>query len=157
MIIIDKPKLKFLLAGRSLTITVPDRKRPYRAKRIYAVGLTHRRSVCHAEILGIEQTADGIRLQIRQASIDQPNLLAARSEFGYTSKPHLAMRGEPEAVAGSQLDRIAAKARQQPSLDEHARSLEIRLKDARKRRDADAIAVIRHELAVLEHRIRQAA
>lgn len=104
MIIIDKPKLKFLLAGRAVQI---EAGREYRKGRSYALGLSHKRSICRVEVLDVDGSDEmGWVLSVKLASTDTPRLLAAdpagmRSD--YVSDPQKAARGEPEALTDAQL------------------------------------------------------
>ena len=128
MIVIEKQKLRFLLAGHPLTITGINTTR-YRRGRTYALGITHKHSICRVEIIELQPTSETMR--VRLANIDPPRLLAARSEYGYTDDPAKAMNGEPEAVPYHDLERYTEQAqeqhadrRQQRPLDEQIRELE---------------------------------
>jgi hypothetical protein len=78
----------------------------------------------------------------------------------YTTRSRQAMSQEPEGVDARTLDRFAleARARQESQTRRRdTRSIAIRLKDAEKRNDADAIREIRDELERLEQEMRRAA
>ena len=102
MILLDKAKLKFLLAGRAIDVDVP---RAYDKRRIYSVGVRPKHAVCRAQILNATETADGWTLTIRQHTEDVPVFLAANPgaiRADYTTNPARAAReanGSPiEAV-----------------------------------------------------------
>lgn len=111
MIIIDKPTLKFLRAGRAVNVTST---RNYRAGYSYAIGLTHKRTVCRALIVDSTQTSDGTwTLILKQDLIDRPIFLAAnpagmRSDYTYSEAR--AARGtdrQPIEAVGSTRDDAA--------------------------------------------------
>ena len=100
MIVISRERLKFLLAGRELDVVL-DRMpaRPYKRGRVYAVGLTHRKTTCHAEILSVTDSPDfvALRLRIAPAASDRPRMLARKS--GYTELSDPLDAGEALSVA----------------------------------------------------------
>jgi hypothetical protein len=98
MILIEKPQLKFLLAGRNITITSP---RQYRKGRSYAVGTRPKKTICRVLILSSSATDDGWKHEIRQHTEDEPRLLARNpgaQKRDYVSSPAEAMRGEQEPI-----------------------------------------------------------
>ena len=136
MIVIARNKLKFLQAGRMLTI--PDTGR-YRLGRTYALGIRHNHTICRIEIIEIH--ADGLTIRIAPHR-DPPRLLAARSQYGYTDNPVRALRDEPEAIPANDLDHLAhqaharyAQQRGDELAAQQARSLAIRMKEAAGRND----------------------
>jgi hypothetical protein len=112
VIVIDRAKVKFLLAGRALTVEDRDPER-YRRGRTYALGTSHRRSICRVEVLAVEAG----QIKVRLARVDKPLLLARSSQYGYIEVDpyrldddlHRAMYDEPEAVAPPEVDRINAR------------------------------------------------
>lgn len=99
MILVDKPKLKFLLAGR--VVLVGSSHGNYRKGRTYAVGTRANRTICRVEVVKVVATADGFDLSIRQATEDKPRLLARNpgaQRADYVSEPSAAAADEPEAV-----------------------------------------------------------
>ena len=104
MIIVSKTKLKFLIAGRTYDIPVPN-PHQYRLGRDYAISTSHRKPHTHrVQILQVNQTT----IRIRLATIREPvRLLARYSQYGYTNTPSRAMRHEPEAVPASDIERLA--------------------------------------------------
>lgn len=156
MIVVDKAKLRFLLAGRTLEVDVT---REYRRGRSYALGTSNTRSVCRVQVLERVELEDGSwKLTIRQ-SADAPRLLAARPGPGrdYVSDPHLAMRDEPEAVDSTTLDRFAAEGlagharRKEVELRrQHVRSATIRLREAERREDWPAYRLALQDLQNVE-------
>lgn len=149
MIIIDKPRMRFLLAGRILTIEItnPDH---YRKGRSYSVGVRHNKQVCRGEILHVDPDAGTI--QIRQQILQaEPNLLARHSQYGYTSNPAQAMFGEPEAVIPDDIERLTRRDRERREQDasKQARSLGIRIKDAARRCDIATCGSLGAELVEL--------
>lgn len=156
MIVVDKGKLKFLLAGR---ITEVDVTTSYRKGRSYAVGTSHKRSICRAEVLELQELEDATwRLKIRLA-LDKPRLLAARPGPGhdYVSDPHLAMREEPEAVDARSLERYAAEGlaghARRKTIElrrQHVRSATIRLREAERREDWQAYRAALDDLKRVE-------
>jgi hypothetical protein len=85
LIVLDKPKLKFLLAGRTITVTVPHDR--FRRGRSYSVSTAYNKPAsCTATVVGIRVTASGRELDIIQ-NRDQPDEYMARySPKGYTSR-----------------------------------------------------------------------
>jgi hypothetical protein len=89
VIIVSKAKIRFLNAGRVLTIE--DTTGRFKRGRSYAAGHTHRRSVCRVEIVDI--TADHIH--IRLEPMPPAIYLAANPgslRDDYTDNPALAAR-----------------------------------------------------------------
>lgn len=123
MILIDKPKLKFLLAGRAVNIEVSSPR--YTKGRVYSVGLRHSRTICRAEVLTILTLENGYELRLKHWTQDKAVYLAANPgaiRADYTSNPARAARerdGSPiEAVAGEDLkadpwlERVVKQARE---------------------------------------------
>lgn len=106
MIVVDSQKLRFLLAGRPLTVEV---HREYRKGRDYAVGKTFRKATCRAVVEDIEQTgAKTWRLTIRHSYEDRPVWLAKKNaRADYTRELSKAMLDEPEPVGREDLRRYA--------------------------------------------------
>lgn len=113
MIIIDRPKLKFLMAGRVITIETANPGR-YRKGRVYALGLNHQTTTCRVEITDIDPDA----IKVRLPQIDTPILLAKNPQYGYVeidpNNPvlHRAMYHEPEPVSPHEIDRINRRHRE---------------------------------------------
>ena len=152
VILIEKPKLRFLDAGRALTIPHPAPHR-YKRDRTYALGTTHNRTVRRVEIL--EVRLDAIRIRIAPYR-EPPRLLAARSQYGYTDNPAQAMFDEPEAIRPADQHRLATEAqaryaqqRAAQLAQQQARSIQIRLKEAVRRNDTIAYKQLSHELGAL--------
>ena len=152
MIAIDKPKLKFLDAGRTLTVEHPDPQRYHRGRNYQLRILEHRTIRRRVEILEIH--AAGITIRLARY-YDPPRLLAARSQYGYTDNPAQALRDEPEAISPDDLNRLAQQAQHrfaQQRADEleaqRARSIAIRLKQAAGR-DPAAYKHLHAELGAL--------
>jgi hypothetical protein len=112
LIVITRAKLKFLRGGR--TLSIPDTTGRYKPGRDYALGLNHRTTICRVQI--IKTTPGHIHIQLAQT--DPPRLLAAKSEYGYTTDPNKALANEPEAIRPAELERINndARARRQTDL-----------------------------------------
>ena len=106
MLIIARNKLKFLQAGRELTIAHRNPTR-YQHGRNYALGLDHRRTICRVEILEIQ--AAGLRVRLAR-HYEPIRLLAARSQYGYVDNPAQALRDEPEAINPQDLNHLASQA-----------------------------------------------
>jgi hypothetical protein len=103
LIIVDRSQLTLLLKGRALEVPDPDSR--YRLGRTYALGVSHRKSVCRVLILGL---GDG-RMLVRLAAEDKPRLLArdpAGQHTDYVSEPSRAMFAEPEALSAEHLERM---------------------------------------------------
>lgn len=159
MILIDRPRLKFLLAGREVTVTVEHGQRDYRRGRVYSVGVHHNRTVCRAQLLKLVDLGDGAELTLRRAEVEEPRLLGRTG--GYVNHPTRALRDEPEAVDARTQERLtelgAARWEAHNAERENertARSLAIRIKDAQRRGDADELGRIAREIGRLEARIR---
>lgn len=76
----------------------------------------------------------------------RPCLLAARSEYGYTNQAMLALRGEPEAVSSTELERLAEHAHERA---EHEHTQRLIARRERLQRELD------WHLAQARHRERQ--
>lgn len=112
MIVVDKPKLKFLLAGRSITVTVHHDR--FRRGRTYAVGTAHNKPAsCSATIVGIKVTASGRELEIIQNRDSQDLYMARYSPHGYTTKLGQALGHEDAPVIEEAIQaRYSREARQ---------------------------------------------
>ena len=78
VIIIDRPKLRFLLAGRTIQI---DQARTYHKGRTYPLGVSTRSAICRVVVIDIEPLdpgQSGWRVTIKRAAIDDPPLYLAR-------------------------------------------------------------------------------
>lgn len=109
MIIVDSQKLRFLLAGRPLTVEV---HREYRKGRDYAVGKTFRKATCRAVVTDIERVgAKTWRITIKYQLEDKPVWLAKKNaRCDYTQEKSKAMLDEPEPVDQATLKRYSAEA-----------------------------------------------
>lgn len=113
MIVIERPKLRFLMAGRAVDVEVPEPAR-YRKGRVYALGVTHQNTTCRVEVMAVTEAA----IKVRLPQIDKPLLLAKRSQYGYVEidpdDPALnnAMNDEPEPVSPQELERINRRHRE---------------------------------------------
>ena len=104
MIIIARNKLKFLQAGRTLTIA--DASGRYRKGRVYAVGVVHNRTICRVRIIAVDPDVIHIRVV---PIIEAPRLLARNpiaQRADYVDTPARAMDHEPEAVDGATQERL---------------------------------------------------
>jgi hypothetical protein len=113
VIIITKPKLRFLDAGRAITLTVA---RPRRVGRDYPAGPRHGHPVTRVHVHACTQTPDGWELKLTQHRIDQAIYLAASpgsQHSDYTTNPARAARepgGSPiEAAPDTRYARDAYK------------------------------------------------
>ncbi len=145
MIIIDRAKLKFLRAGRHITIPNINANR-YRTGRTYALGTNHKTTICRVEII---EKPNPETIIVKLASVNPPHLLAARSQYGYTDNPIRAMRHEPEAISREDAERLAGQARARQTVAQEAeiaqkqmRSAGIQIKAAANRGDIDAARAI---------------
>lgn len=156
MIVVDRRKMKFLLAGRELEVTMDAQpKRPYRVHHVYAVGITGKRGTCHAEVLEVTVLEEGVRLRIRHApgGADRTRFLARKSGYTVISDPLDAGAVPPVSavslIAADARARFAAT-RAQDVLQQRLRSLAIRLRAASKLGDLEAVREIRRELEDVE-------
>lgn len=157
MIIIDKPRMRFLLAGRTLTVETTNPTQ-YRKGRNYSVGVRHNRTVCRVEILHIDETSGTI--QIRQQILQaEPNLLARYSQYGYTSNPAQAMFGEPEAPTHDQLEQARRWERQEAgtALPDRIRVLERRAHQGDQQAQRHLFVIQQRLLAAEQRRAREVA
>lgn len=113
MIVVEKAKLRFLLAGLPVPLEV---SREYRKGRLYSFGMVGRRlslgRVMVQEIVELEPGA--WRITVLHAAEERPRLLAARlggAGGDYTDRPDRAAQGEPEALSDADLERYASTAR----------------------------------------------
>jgi hypothetical protein len=112
MIVIDRPKLKFLLAGRAVNIDTPRR---YKPGRTYPAGTN--KTACRVQILEtVQLNPRQWRLTIRQVRQEKPVYLAANPgaiRADYTENPAKAARNPDgaalEAVRGTDDTRWLAK------------------------------------------------
>ena len=99
MIIIDRPKLRFLLAGRTIQI---DETRSYRKGRVYPLGVSRRSAVCRIVVVDLEPLESGWRVTIKRAAVDEPPMFLARDPAGmrrdYTPNPAKAARDSTGAI-----------------------------------------------------------
>ena len=90
MIVVDRRKLKFLLAGRELEVTI-DRQpvKPYKRHHVYAVGITGAHGTCHAEVLAVTVSDEGVVLRIKHApgGADQPRMLGRTTDYTTVGDP----------------------------------------------------------------------
>lgn len=108
MIVVDRPKLKFLLAGRKIIVEVG---REYRKGRDYAVGTSWKRSVCRARVEVVEELEDGWRLTLAQVIEEKPRWFARQGvQADYTFEIAKAVLDEPEPLDDVTLRRFAADA-----------------------------------------------
>ena len=101
MIIIDRPKLRFLLAGRTIQI---DETRSYRKGRVYPLGVSRRSAVCRIVVVDLEPLESGWR----ESTIKRPcgrraaAMFLARDPAGmrrdYTPNPAKAARDSTGAI-----------------------------------------------------------
>ena len=114
MIVLDKPKLKFLKAGRSVTVIVPHDR--YRKGRVYSVGLAHNRpATCTCTIKGVKVTATGFELEIVQNREDQPRFLARNpgaQRRDYVTRTADALPDEPEPIDAALQAKYGKEARE---------------------------------------------
>ena len=117
MIIIDRPKLRFLLAGRTIQI---DETRSYRKGRVYPLGVSRRSAVCRIVVVDLEPLESGWRVTIKRAAVDEPPMFLARDPAGmrrdYTPNPAKAardstgaIRGGRSGIRGEEHSRVAAE------------------------------------------------
>lgn len=159
MILIDKPRLKFLLAGREITVTVNPGRCEFRRGRQYSIGIHHNKTICRAQLIKAHDVDQGLEMTLKLAEVDPFRLLGRTG--GYVTDPALALPDEPEAVDAATQEHLSTLGTlrwQHHNADREnerlARSLSIRLRDAQKRGDADELARIRRELERLEERLR---
>ena len=130
MIVVDKRKLRFLLAGRTLELSAG---REYRKGRDYAVGV-NRKQICRATILSCEPAADGFVIRIRQHR-EVPLKFLARDPGAqrrdYVSEPSKAMLGE-HAVLDDETASFYGRLAAHRHLDRERERLGAELDDARR-------------------------
>lgn len=156
VIVVDRSKLKFLLAGRSLLVKV---SREHRKGRTYAVGTSYKNTICRVEVLEVVPLPDGWRLEIRRVTEDTPRLLAANPagmRTDYVTDPLKAARGEPEALSDKQVQEltryraaVAHNERTAPILDLRDRlvaELDEALRTSQSRDERDKLRAARHHL-----------
>lgn len=163
MIVVDKPKLKFLLAGRTITVTVNSDR--YKRGRSYAVGTAHNKaSTCTATVLGIRVTDSGRELEIVQNKEGEERYLSRSVARGYTTKPEEAIpdegatalsRGDLKHMAGANQRRFEREQRDELVLRQ-ARSISTKLRDAARVGDAERVRKLRRELSDLARRMEAA-
>lgn len=166
MILIDSRRLKFLQAGREITITTSS-ARDYHKGRTYAAGVRHNHTVLRVYVVKAVPTDDGLELTIRASLEDEVRLLGKNG--GYVTNPAQALREEPEAVDRATEKRLVAlgtltwaqaRAVKQAELDAralHHRLGEIEAAHARGEFDASRqLAAIRRRIEALEAKRRAA-
>ena len=158
MIVITRAELKFLRAGRRIMIDADPTR--YRVGRTYALGVKHNKAICRVEILELGDD----HIKVRIAQIDQPQFLAARSQYGYTTNPAQAMRNEGEPVPREDVRGITerdADRRDREKSKEHdrerVRSLAIRLKEAHRMGDVAEVDRIQREIGEIKRRMQNFA
>lgn len=124
MIVLDKPKLKFLLAGRSISVPVTTTR--YRKGRTYSVGTAHNRpATCTATVTGITVTASGFELEIIQNREAEDRYLARYSPRGYTTKIAEALgREDAPCIDETTQARFSKEARERFEQDRERRQAE---------------------------------
>jgi hypothetical protein len=135
MIIVDSRKLRFLLAGRTLTIASAHR---YRQGREYPLGVRQGHVVCHVHVLACTAAESGFALEVRQAE-EAPVYLIRNpgNPRAYTDRPGSAARdayGPIEAVDAQTLARYAREAYRASDALRRERAAAAMLKNPRKRR-----------------------
>jgi hypothetical protein len=163
LIVVDKPKLKFLLSGRTITVTVPHDR--FRKGRSYSVSTAYNKAAsCSATVVGIKVTASGRELQIIQNREAPERYLARSLARGYTNNPAEAVQDEGSTalstedlkhLAGANQRRFEREQRDEIAR-QHARSISAKLRDALTREDAQAIRGLRRELDALARRFEAA-
>lgn len=117
MIVVDKPKLKFLLAGRTITVTVNSDR--YKRGHSYSVSTAHSKAaICRVVVVArtVIATGDGaFELAIRQDRTDEPLLLALNPagqgrDYVSVHEPHALQ--EPEPVDAASREKMSAEAHQ---------------------------------------------
>jgi hypothetical protein len=151
VIVVDRPQLESVLAGREVTLD-PDPR--YRVGRTYALGLTSRRTVCRVEVV-----ANGDRLRVRMTMPDSPRLLGRT--VGYVeldpANPGAAFRramfSEPEPIDEYDLQCFTEAAHRRHEAragnavaQKRARSLAIRVKEAGRRCDGTELVALGAEV-----------
>lgn len=162
MILIDKGRLKFLLAGREIDLTINPGKREYHAGRSYAVGTRHNHTICRAKLRKLTELSDSeITMKLVLSEDDQFRLLGKTG--GYVSSPSKAMDDDPgEAVDKETQDKLTElgtlRWRRENAERDHERtkrSLRVRINDALKRDDVAALRRLRVEMERVERRIEE--
>lgn len=162
MIIVDKPKLKFLLAGREVQVTSPRTpSREYRVSHHYSIGTRHNHAICRVLIVRADLGELEWVLTVRLSEAEPARLLGKTG--GYTSDPGRAMDDDPgEAVDSATQTRLTdlgtirwQEARLEQQQRMMARSLAVRLKDAQRRGDPDELRRICREIGRLEKQMRR--
>jgi hypothetical protein len=163
LIVLDKPKLRFLLAGRTITVTVNHDR--HRKGRSYSVSTAYNRPAsCTATVIGIRVTASGRELQIIQSREAPERYLARSLARGYTTRPEDAIQDEgATALSREDLKSLAGAAQRRFDREQRdeinrqqARSIHAKLRDALKRDDATAILALRRELTIIARRVEAA-
>lgn len=149
MIVVDARKIRFLRNGRTILVPNDGKHRIGRHYKLRIAG-QHKASSLEVRILAIEDT----QLRIQLSTRDQPRLLAAKSQYGYTDDPAKAMWGEPEAVSQDEQERITQAAverwQQDPAFaKQRGRSISIELKHASRLGDLQTYAALGSELLQL--------
>lgn len=102
MIVVDRPKLRFLLNGRQIQVDV--KRDAYKKGRDYAVGTSHKRSVCRARILEVVEIETGWRLTIQREGGDEVRLMARSVSRGVVTAPVEADPDDPDVLRGGLRD-----------------------------------------------------
>ena len=166
MILIDKPKLKFLLAGRQIDVDV---NRAYRKGRVYAVGVRHNKpATCRVQILECKAQENGWTIRVQRLSGDIVRLMTRN---GYVEAPVEldpddpdvligGMTSEPEPLDAATLKRYAiegyaghARRKTLELRRRHVRSATIRLREAERREDWDAYRRALQDLQAIERMV----
>lgn len=166
MIVVDRGRLKFLLAGRAVTVDVT---REYRRHGVYALGISPRKSSCRVQVVERFRLNDGTwRLTIKRLSGDEVRLFKRSGSYA-TAPVELdpadpdVLRGadfhEPEALSDEQLRHLAAyrpavahNRRVDPVFEARDRlcaELDEMMRSSGSREDRDKIRAARHHLGKL--------
>jgi hypothetical protein len=163
LIVLDKPKLKFLLAGRTITVTVNHDR--HRKGRSYSVSTAHNKpATCTATVVGIRVTSSGREIDIKQNREAPERYLARSLARGYTTRPEEAIQDEGataltkedlKSLTGAAQRRFDRQQRDEINRQQ-ARSIHAKLRDALKRDDSAAILALRRELTIIARRVEAA-
>jgi hypothetical protein len=166
MIIVEKPKLRFLLAGRPIDIHV---EHEYRRGRTYAVGVRHNHpATCRVAIIHCHPLDTGWTIRIQRLSGDIVRLM---TRSGYVEAPveldpddpDVLIGGrltEPELIDQTTLERYAiegyaghARRKTLELRRQHVRSATIRLREAERREDWPEYRKALDDLQAIERQI----
>lgn len=163
MIVLDKPKLKFLLAGRTITVTVNHER--FRKGRTYSVSTAYNKPAsCTATVVGIKVTSSGRELEIIQNREASERYLARSVARGYTTRPEEAIRDEgATALTREDLKHMAGANQRRYERGQHnemvlkqARSISLKLREAARAGDTATLRKLRKEIRDLEKRMEAA-